>query len=61
MKLKIELLIELEDDIWGLELEEEKSWFEKECLAADQLFLNSDEAGDTIGVVKEVIKYEIIK
>lgn len=62
MKLRIELLIELEDDIWGLEEgvdPEAREWFEKECLKPDQLYLHSNEGGDTIGQVKEV-KYEII-
>lgn len=57
MKLRIELLIEVEDDIWGLEEgvdPEARLWFENECLKPDQLYLHSNEAGDIIGEVKEV-------
>lgn len=57
MKLKIELLIEVEDEIWGLNDKEAREWFENECLNPDQLYLHSNEAGDEIGKIIEV-KYK---
>lgn len=61
MKIKIELVINLGDDYIDETDAEEKDWLFNHTLAAHDLFLFSNEIGDTVGDVEKVVKCEIIK
>ena len=62
MKLKIELIVPMNDDLWGLNGEPEMEWFKTEVMKGENLHLISVEAGDSMedGEI-EIVKWEIIK
>lgn len=59
MKIKVELIVELDDNLWGWG-KSETQWFKDRIMVADQIYLHSNEIGDELGVVKEIVSWNFI-
>lgn len=58
MKLRIELEIDLGDNVIDPNDKEQRDWLFNHILTEDNLYLHDNEIGDVIGDVKKVIKCE---
>lgn len=55
MIVKMTIEVELEDDMYNLDDDNERLWLENEILVGDgNLILHSNDIGDSVGVVKKV-------
>lgn len=54
MKLKIELEVEVSDDMFDEYDGEQKEWFDNEVMAIEQLYLHSNEICDSVGTILNV-------
>lgn len=51
IKMKIEMEVELDSDLWELKEQPERDWFENDVMKVENLYLHSNEVGDEIGKV----------
>lgn len=55
MKVRLTVVIEINEDEYGVNDDAERMWLENEILVGDgNLVLHSNDIGDTVGVVRKV-------
>lgn len=54
--------IEVDNDVYNLQDEQERLWLENEIFVGDgTLMLHSNEIGDTVGIVKKVTNIQYVE
>lgn len=62
MRIRMNIEVNIDDDLYSLRDEDEKLWLENEILIGDgSLILHSNEIGDEVGVIKKVRNIEYLK
>jgi hypothetical protein len=54
MRIIVEMEVEIEEDIWMLDKEENANWFKRSIMNKKNMVLHSNEIGEEIGVIKKV-------